>query len=145
MNTITKSSFFTEQTVNVTIQSEDTSVPCILSFGDMRMPQLRVQDFSQASEALIKQLSGETRELSCSGVQDGQIYTLHDLDVQEGVIHAEFITFGKSDFTFDSVEVHLTGLSMWIEGMRGSVYYTHLRDHETPEHLVCRILLEKTK
>src|SRR5678816_4863227 len=23
-----------------------------------------------------------------------------------------------------------------------SVYYTHLRAHETPEHLVCRLLLE---
>src|SRR5678816_3764820 len=39
-----------------------------------------------------------------------------------------------------------------IEGMRpgvmerlgvGPVSYTHLRAHETPEHLVCRLLLEK--
>src|SRR5674536_200721 len=28
---------------------------------------------------------------------------------------------------------------------RGSVSYTHLRAHETPEHLVCRLLLEKKK
>eukprot|EP00658_Telonema_sp_P-2_P085760 TRINITY_DN9848_c0_g1_i1.p1 TRINITY_DN9848_c0_g1~~TRINITY_DN9848_c0_g1_i1.p1 ORF type:complete len:141 (+),score=44.85 TRINITY_DN9848_c0_g1_i1:134-556(+) len=27
----------------------------------------------------------------------------------------------------------------------GSVSYTHLRAHETPEHLVCRLLLEKKK
>ena len=27
--------------------------------------------------------------------------------------------------------------------MNGSVSYTHLRAHETPEHLVCRLLLEK--
>ena len=26
-----------------------------------------------------------------------------------------------------------------------SVSYTHLRAHETPEHLVCRLLLEKKK
>eukprot|EP00658_Telonema_sp_P-2_P045307 TRINITY_DN33240_c0_g1_i1.p1 TRINITY_DN33240_c0_g1~~TRINITY_DN33240_c0_g1_i1.p1 ORF type:complete len:129 (-),score=40.30 TRINITY_DN33240_c0_g1_i1:12-398(-) len=26
-----------------------------------------------------------------------------------------------------------------------TVSYTHLRDHETPEHLVCRLLLEKKK
>ena len=26
----------------------------------------------------------------------------------------------------------------------GTVSYTHLRAHETPEHLVCRLLLEKT-
>ena len=32
----------------------------------------------------------------------------------------------------------------WI-GTDGSVSYTHLRAHETPEHLVCRLLLEKKK
>ncbi len=121
MNTIAKSSFFTEQTANVTIQFDDTSVPCILSFGGMRIPELRFQDFSQAPKDFIKQLSGGMRDLRCSDVLDGQIYTLHDLNVQEGVIHAEFITRGKSDFEFESVEVHLTGLSAWIEGNRGFV------------------------
>ena len=28
---------------------------------------------------------------------------------------------------------------------QASVSYTHLRAHETPEHLVCRLLLEKKK
>eukprot|EP00658_Telonema_sp_P-2_P021947 TRINITY_DN1875_c0_g1_i12.p1 TRINITY_DN1875_c0_g1~~TRINITY_DN1875_c0_g1_i12.p1 ORF type:complete len:548 (-),score=142.53 TRINITY_DN1875_c0_g1_i12:85-1728(-) len=32
-----------------------------------------------------------------------------------------------------------------IEGGHGAVSYTHLRAHETPEHLVCRLLLEKKK
>ena len=31
------------------------------------------------------------------------------------------------------------------EGDGSSVSYTHLRAHETPEHLVCRLLLEKKK
>eukprot|EP00658_Telonema_sp_P-2_P073736 TRINITY_DN62847_c0_g2_i1.p1 TRINITY_DN62847_c0_g2~~TRINITY_DN62847_c0_g2_i1.p1 ORF type:complete len:241 (-),score=45.92 TRINITY_DN62847_c0_g2_i1:6-728(-) len=30
-------------------------------------------------------------------------------------------------------------------GRSGTVSYTHLRAHETPEHLVCRLLLEKKK
>eukprot|EP00658_Telonema_sp_P-2_P065158 TRINITY_DN54479_c0_g1_i1.p1 TRINITY_DN54479_c0_g1~~TRINITY_DN54479_c0_g1_i1.p1 ORF type:complete len:127 (+),score=33.30 TRINITY_DN54479_c0_g1_i1:130-510(+) len=30
-------------------------------------------------------------------------------------------------------------------GGGGPVSYTHLRAHETPEHLVCRLLLEKKK
>eukprot|EP00658_Telonema_sp_P-2_P050970 TRINITY_DN39008_c0_g1_i4.p2 TRINITY_DN39008_c0_g1~~TRINITY_DN39008_c0_g1_i4.p2 ORF type:complete len:107 (-),score=13.47 TRINITY_DN39008_c0_g1_i4:85-405(-) len=30
-------------------------------------------------------------------------------------------------------------------GLCMSVSYTHLRAHETPEHLVCRLLLEKKK
>src|SRR5678815_6092578 len=32
-----------------------------------------------------------------------------------------------------------------LRGMLGAVSYTHLRAHETPEHLVCRLLLEKKK
>ena len=28
---------------------------------------------------------------------------------------------------------------------KAPVSYTHLRAHETPEHLVCRLLLEKKK
>ena len=34
-----------------------------------------------------------------------------------------------------------------IDGKSGAetVSYTHLRAHETPEHLVCRLLLEKKK
>eukprot|EP00658_Telonema_sp_P-2_P063452 TRINITY_DN52187_c0_g1_i1.p2 TRINITY_DN52187_c0_g1~~TRINITY_DN52187_c0_g1_i1.p2 ORF type:complete len:120 (-),score=32.93 TRINITY_DN52187_c0_g1_i1:2-361(-) len=31
------------------------------------------------------------------------------------------------------------------EGPKRPVSYTHLRAHETPEHLVCRLLLEKKK
>src|SRR5678815_5849496 len=33
----------------------------------------------------------------------------------------------------------------WIRSEWGPVSYTHLRAHETPEHLVCRLLLEKKK
>eukprot|EP00658_Telonema_sp_P-2_P053727 TRINITY_DN42368_c0_g1_i1.p1 TRINITY_DN42368_c0_g1~~TRINITY_DN42368_c0_g1_i1.p1 ORF type:complete len:112 (+),score=36.58 TRINITY_DN42368_c0_g1_i1:132-467(+) len=33
---------------------------------------------------------------------------------------------------------------MWSSGFI-PVSYTHLRAHETPEHLVCRLLLEKKK
>eukprot|EP00658_Telonema_sp_P-2_P035435 TRINITY_DN2576_c0_g1_i4.p2 TRINITY_DN2576_c0_g1~~TRINITY_DN2576_c0_g1_i4.p2 ORF type:complete len:103 (+),score=49.61 TRINITY_DN2576_c0_g1_i4:217-525(+) len=32
-----------------------------------------------------------------------------------------------------------------IQMLKGPVSYTHLRAHETPEHLVCRLLLEKKK
>ena len=32
-----------------------------------------------------------------------------------------------------------------VRAWTGPVSYTHLRAHETPEHLVCRLLLEKKK
>src|SRR5674536_387692 len=41
--------------------------------------------------------------------------------------------------TFDAVVV----LFLWVEYLFRAVSYTHLRAHETPEHLVCRLLLEK--
>src|SRR5678815_4614790 len=39
-------------------------------------------------------------------------------------------------------------MKKWIESVKEcleAVSYTHLRAHETPEHLVCRLLLEKKK
>ena len=33
----------------------------------------------------------------------------------------------------------------WTQTRNIPVSYTHLRAHETPEHLVCRLLLEKKK
>src|SRR5674536_377793 len=33
----------------------------------------------------------------------------------------------------------------WLSRDSAAVSYTHLRAHETPEHLVCRLLLEKKK
>ena len=38
----------------------------------------------------------------------------------------------------------ITGFSFQWWGL-SPVSYTHLRAHETPEHLVCRLLLEKKK
>src|SRR5674536_301982 len=47
---------------------------------------------------------------------------------------------------------HTRSVISWLEKRfskngrsSGSVSYTHLRAHETPEHLVCRLLLEKKK
>src|SRR5665254_20283 len=37
------------------------------------------------------------------------------------------------------------GASQKIEHKPDTVSYTHLRAHETPEHLVCRLLLAKKK
>ena len=64
-------------------------------------------------------------------------------------------TFGAAlQFLGGWVGVVITGISILasavvpglIERFRGAsnaVSYTHLRAHETPEHLVCRLLLEK--
>eukprot|EP00658_Telonema_sp_P-2_P058188 TRINITY_DN46623_c0_g1_i1.p2 TRINITY_DN46623_c0_g1~~TRINITY_DN46623_c0_g1_i1.p2 ORF type:complete len:145 (-),score=38.54 TRINITY_DN46623_c0_g1_i1:91-525(-) len=50
---------------------------------------------------------------------------------------------GKSFFTNVTMEKNFMLFGHSIGG--GTVSYTHLRAHETPEHLVCRLLLEKKK
>mgnify|MGYP002682130884 FL=1 len=42
-------------------------------------------------------------------------------------------------------ELNLLKMNCEIKPTIASVSYTHLRAHETPEHLVCRLLLEKKK
>ncbi|CZR95036.1 hypothetical protein CDFC105_34153 [Clostridioides difficile] len=37
----------------------------------------------------------------------------------------------------------VTAMNIGYEERINTVSYTHLRAHETPEHLVCRLLLEK--
>ena len=53
--------------------------------------------------------------------------------------------------TYDSnihLELELPKKSLSLADLgytKDAVSYTHLRAHETPEHLVCRLLLEKKK
>ena len=42
-------------------------------------------------------------------------------------------------------EVKKSGMKFFDYDGAKPVSYTHLRAHETPEHLVCRLLLEKKK
>eukprot|EP00658_Telonema_sp_P-2_P039253 TRINITY_DN28082_c0_g1_i1.p1 TRINITY_DN28082_c0_g1~~TRINITY_DN28082_c0_g1_i1.p1 ORF type:complete len:130 (-),score=30.80 TRINITY_DN28082_c0_g1_i1:78-467(-) len=51
-------------------------------------------------------------------------------------------------YAVETAELTPTGIRYdreWIVVRRRAVSYTHLRAHETPEHLVCRLLLEKKK
>ena len=50
------------------------------------------------------------------------------------VLNEKDFSPGKKDRASEIVRAQMTPVS-----------YTHLRAHETPEHLVCRLLLEKKK
>src|SRR5674536_372052 len=57
--------------------------------------------------------------------------------------------YKRQALPFESWKDTLATLHIWTQ-MVGKVRlkpvsYTHLRAHETPEHLVCRLLLEKKK
>src|SRR5678816_232807 len=68
-------------------------------------------------------------EVDVRQVSDGGIWLHIDDQAQNGVL---LVTGGSGH----------TGTGMY---WHTAVSYTHLRAHETPEHLVCRLLLEKKK
>ena len=49
------------------------------------------------------------------------------------------------ELKYDGVAISLSYLNGELVRGVTPVSYTHLRAHETPEHLVCRLLLEKKK
>eukprot|EP00658_Telonema_sp_P-2_P070700 TRINITY_DN60117_c0_g1_i3.p1 TRINITY_DN60117_c0_g1~~TRINITY_DN60117_c0_g1_i3.p1 ORF type:complete len:122 (-),score=33.82 TRINITY_DN60117_c0_g1_i3:53-418(-) len=56
--------------------------------------------------------------------------------------------WGSADRLFDNilkVRKWTVRQAREVAAKGGPVSYTHLRAHETPEHLVCRLLLEKKK
>eukprot|EP00658_Telonema_sp_P-2_P071864 TRINITY_DN61081_c0_g1_i3.p1 TRINITY_DN61081_c0_g1~~TRINITY_DN61081_c0_g1_i3.p1 ORF type:complete len:240 (+),score=41.13 TRINITY_DN61081_c0_g1_i3:72-791(+) len=61
--------------------------------------------------------------------------------------NARPIPFSPGKHYRTSANDHLFAVESFVacSGAGGPVSYTHLRAHETPEHLVCRLLLEKKK
>ena len=47
--------------------------------------------------------------------------------------------------TATGLAVDSADITLMSDDLSKAVSYTHLRAHETPEHLVCRLLLEKKK
>src|SRR5678815_5974969 len=70
---------------------------------------------------------------------------------QNGVIvssdqHADTPSYAAAELTWALVLAAVRQIPEQVAALRrGAVSYTHLRAHETPEHLVCRLLLEKKK
>src|SRR5678816_160758 len=74
---------------------------------------------------------------------------LHDPEFHSRVRREHLIEAGKQIRLKENIDLLYKLLKNGIEGHSFDFYipvsYTHLRAHETPEHLVCRLLLEKKK
>src|SRR5674536_26264 len=80
--------------------------------------------------AIVKQLTGSTLLAVVGGVVLGVVFG--------ALVAYGMLTLRRND----------TGGAVTTNDLMdapGVVSYTHLRAHETPEHLVCRLLLEKKK
>ncbi len=64
-------------------------------------------------------------------------------DVYKGLL-AVFAGAGVPGLAVEEAPLLIWRAGIWMAG-DVLVFYTHLRAHETPEHLVCCLLLEKKK
>ena len=70
------------------------------------------------------------------------------LDIIKAIIPVVYVKLNYPDYIFIASLCVFLGhiFPIWLKFKGGkAVSYTHLRAHETPEHLVCRLLLVKKK
>ena len=68
---------------------------------------------------------------------------LHSKSIEEFTMSRKCDMYSRESIT-EYASVMTCVVNNWQHGIK-AVSYTHLRAHETPEHLVCRLLLEKKK
>eukprot|EP00658_Telonema_sp_P-2_P057004 TRINITY_DN45467_c0_g1_i1.p1 TRINITY_DN45467_c0_g1~~TRINITY_DN45467_c0_g1_i1.p1 ORF type:complete len:172 (+),score=29.08 TRINITY_DN45467_c0_g1_i1:471-986(+) len=95
--------------------------------------------------SIVQNLCGE-HDASPSQ-QDSNGWTALHFAAHAGVLPVleYLVEMGGSLEAQDSLGVTPRDLLIETREREGAVSYTHLRAHETPEHLVCRLLLEKKK
>ena len=92
---------------------------------------------------LINSISFWKTKITISPVEGG--ITNQNFLVNDGS-RKYFVRIGDDipeHLVFRSNEIQASNAASKINVSPKSVSYTHLRAHETPEHLVCRLLLEK--
>jgi len=112
-------SFYQENTIDVTVEVNNEILHGKLQFGGFRIPSFRLQNYSSSAASAFFAHAFDINELTCTSLNGGETYTLHKTKIREGTVLADFITEGKQQSHFDTFELHLTGISVWIEGQRG--------------------------
>ena len=103
---------------------------------------------------MIKKLYGEGLEYSAIEDITNEVFVKYIMDNKLDLLSKAYgqlkeqirkIIVGQDDVIEQLLIALFSQGHVLLEGVPGPVSYTHLRAHETPEHLVCRLLLEKQK
>eukprot|EP00658_Telonema_sp_P-2_P001982 TRINITY_DN10746_c0_g1_i3.p1 TRINITY_DN10746_c0_g1~~TRINITY_DN10746_c0_g1_i3.p1 ORF type:complete len:117 (+),score=41.35 TRINITY_DN10746_c0_g1_i3:124-474(+) len=92
---------------------------------------------TSAQEIITQQITlAEATAAAAEGEMDGAAQEEASNKLEEHAVLSMSVAELKAALTAEKIDY-----SACVE----TVSYTHLRAHETPEHLVCRLLLEKKK
>ena len=109
---------------------------------------MKCTDMNQINEVMKQLLGADSIETILTPEEMNALWTCSyqykygvfiRLELMTGIRLGELVVLRWDDISYDGVlNVDKTMITL-------PVSYTHLRAHETPEHLVCRLLLEKKK
>eukprot|EP00658_Telonema_sp_P-2_P048025 TRINITY_DN36550_c0_g1_i2.p2 TRINITY_DN36550_c0_g1~~TRINITY_DN36550_c0_g1_i2.p2 ORF type:complete len:113 (-),score=24.28 TRINITY_DN36550_c0_g1_i2:49-387(-) len=100
---------------------------------------------------MTNRLSSSSPSRSCSSPSCGTAVVVVVVMVESDTTSAWEVVVVEEDSGGERNSANLSDKSKSTAATEGGVVdvvavsYTHLRAHETPEHLVCRLLLEKKK
>ncbi|MCA6941207.1 hypothetical protein LF927_08425 [Pectobacterium polaris] len=117
--TTESNSFYQKQKIDVIVDIDGRSLHGTLQFGGFEIPVFCLKNDGSPSVSVFFVYIRDKTELTCTSLGDGKIYTLHGIKLDELVVSADYVTMGKQYPHFDKFELHLTGISVWIEGNRG--------------------------
>lgn len=94
-----------------------------LHFGGFgRIPEFRVKNGASPALPDFYVYVRDNKKLTCTSLRDAKTYTLHEIKLTNDlIVSADYITMGKQLPHFDKFELHLTGISVWIEGNRNFI------------------------
>lgn len=110
-------SFYQKQIVDVHVEAGSETINGKLEYGDFGIPTLRLNTLPHTSN--FYDHVRDNVELICTTFPEGKKITLHGIALSESCVFANYLTKGKVIPQFNKFELHLTGLSVWIEGRRG--------------------------
>lgn len=110
-------SFYQKQIIDVSVEAEGEIFYGKLEYGDFGIPILSLN--TPPDTPVFYNYVRDSAELICTTFPERKTFTLHGTKLRDGLVFAEYLTKGSLLPQFDKLELHLTGLSVWIEGRRG--------------------------
>lgn len=121
--TIRSNSFYLEQIIDVTMDVDCQTLDGTLHFGGFgRIPEFRVKNWASPALPAFYVYVRDNKKLTCTSLRNAKTYTLHEIKLMNKlIVSADYITMNNQLPNFDKFELHLTGISVWIEGNRNFI------------------------
>ncbi|CCF10236.1 HEPN domain-containing protein [Pantoea ananatis] len=110
-------SFYEKKVIDVSVELGSEIFYGKIEYGGFGIPTFRLNTIPDST--VFYEHIRNNPELTCRTIPNFEDITLHGTTLSGGQVIADYISTGKPAPKFDTLEINLTGLSVWIEGRRG--------------------------